>query len=110
MLISPLYFKPDQDADTLALTDHEHFTIDLPCQVSEMKPGQDVAVSTDTGKVFHMYLPRQVQQKIFLYFFIVYLSRWNKENAGRKLPVNGYFSYTNAMVTTCGTLYSYIYI
>ncbi|GFZ22003.1 aconitase 2 [Actinidia rufa] len=48
MLISPLCFKPGQDADMLALTDHEHYTIDLPSQVSEMKPGQ---VSTDTDKL-----------------------------------------------------------
>ncbi|GFZ22000.1 aconitase 2 [Actinidia rufa] len=40
MFISPLCFKPGQDADMLALTGHEHYTIDLPSQVSEMKPGQ----------------------------------------------------------------------
>ncbi|GFZ22006.1 transducin/WD40 repeat-like superfamily protein [Actinidia rufa] len=45
MLISPLCFKPGQDADMLALTDHEHYTIDLPSQVSEMKPDQDIFTS-----------------------------------------------------------------
>ncbi|KAJ8749251.1 hypothetical protein K2173_018730 [Erythroxylum novogranatense] len=52
MGIIPLCFKPGQDADTLGLTGHERYTIDLPSNVSEIRPGQDVTVTTDTGKSF----------------------------------------------------------
>ncbi|RWR79265.1 aconitate hydratase, cytoplasmic [Cinnamomum micranthum f. kanehirae] len=52
MGIIPLCFKPGEDADTLGLTGHERYTIDLPSSVSEIKPGQDVTVVTDTGKSF----------------------------------------------------------
>ncbi|KAG5252061.1 aconitate hydratase family protein [Salix suchowensis] len=49
MGIIPLCFKAGQDADTLGLTGHERYTIDLP---SEIRPGQDVTVTTDNGKSF----------------------------------------------------------
>ncbi|KAI3992752.1 hypothetical protein MKX01_021713 [Papaver californicum] len=52
MGIIPLCFKDGEDADTLGLTGHERYTIDLPSKVSEIKPGQDVTVKTDTGKSF----------------------------------------------------------
>ncbi|XXG40385.1 hypothetical protein AAC387_Pa01g1115 [Persea americana] len=52
MGIIPLCFKPGEDADTVGLTGHERYTIDLPSSVSEIKPGQDVTVVTDTGKSF----------------------------------------------------------
>ncbi|KAL7186555.1 hypothetical protein ACSBR2_028314 [Camellia fascicularis] len=52
MNIIPLCFKPGQDADTLGLTGHERYTIDLPSKVSEIRPGQDVNVTADTGKSF----------------------------------------------------------
>ncbi|XP_057475082.1 putative aconitate hydratase, cytoplasmic [Actinidia eriantha] len=52
MGIVPLCFKPGEDADTLGLTGHESYTIDLPCKVSEIRPGQDVTVTTHTGKTF----------------------------------------------------------
>lgn len=52
MGIIPLCFKPGQDADTLGLTGHERYTIDLPSKVSEIRPGQDIVVTTDTGKSF----------------------------------------------------------
>ncbi|KAJ4851234.1 Acyl CoA oxidase [Turnera subulata] len=52
MGIIPLCFKPGQDADTLGLTGHERYTIDLPANISEIRPGQDVTVSTDNGKSF----------------------------------------------------------
>ncbi|XP_057455822.1 aconitate hydratase, cytoplasmic-like [Lotus japonicus] len=49
MGIIPLCFKSGEDADTLGLTGHERYTIDLP---SEIRPGQDVTVTTDNGKSF----------------------------------------------------------
>lgn len=52
MGIIPLCFKTGEDADTLGLTGHERYTIDLPSKVSELKPGQDVTVTTDSGKSF----------------------------------------------------------
>ncbi|TKY70295.1 Aconitate hydratase [Spatholobus suberectus] len=52
MGIIPLCFKPGEDADTLGLTGHERYTIDLPSNVNEIRPGQDVTVVTDSGKTF----------------------------------------------------------
>ncbi|MED6114382.1 hypothetical protein PIB30_079721 [Stylosanthes scabra] len=51
MGIIPLCFKSGEDADTLGLTGHERYTIDLP-NISEIRPGQDVIVVTDDGKKF----------------------------------------------------------
>ncbi|KAL9236301.1 hypothetical protein vseg_010988 [Gypsophila vaccaria] len=52
MGVIPLCFKAGEDADTLGLTGHERYTIDLPSKVSELRPGQDVTVTTDSGKSF----------------------------------------------------------
>ncbi|KAL8172497.1 hypothetical protein V2J09_024301 [Rumex salicifolius] len=52
MGIIPLCFKAGEDADSLGLTGHERFTIELPSKVSEIRPGQDITVTTDTGKSF----------------------------------------------------------
>ncbi|KAJ6680445.1 ACONITATE HYDRATASE [Salix purpurea] len=52
MGIIPLCFKAGQDADTLGLTGHERYSIDLPSNIGEIRPGQDVSVTTDNGKSF----------------------------------------------------------
>ncbi|CAI0461988.1 unnamed protein product [Linum tenue] len=52
MGIIPMCFKTGEDADTLGLTGHEHYTIELPSSISEIRPGQDVKVTTDDGKSF----------------------------------------------------------
>ncbi|KAK8529116.1 hypothetical protein V6N13_102047 [Hibiscus sabdariffa] len=52
MGIIPLCFKSGQDADTLGLTGRERYTIDLPSKISDIRPGQDVIVTTDNGKSF----------------------------------------------------------
>lgn len=52
MGVIPLCFKPGEDAETLGLSGHERYTIDLPNSVSEIRPGQDIAVVTDNGKSF----------------------------------------------------------
>lgn len=52
MGIVPLCFKAGEDADSLGLTGHERYTIDLPSNISEIRPGQDVTVRTDSGKSF----------------------------------------------------------
>ncbi|KAL3733495.1 hypothetical protein ACJRO7_022940 [Eucalyptus globulus] len=52
MGVIPLCFEPGEDVDTLGLTGHERYTIDLPSEVSEIRPGQDVTITTNTGKSF----------------------------------------------------------
>ena len=52
MGIIPLSFKTGEDVETLGLTGHERYTIDLPSKISEIRPGQDVTVTTDAGKSF----------------------------------------------------------
>lgn len=52
MGIIPLCFKSGEDADSLGLTGHERYTIHLPEKVSDIRPGQDVTVTTDDGKSF----------------------------------------------------------
>ncbi|KAK4743633.1 hypothetical protein SAY87_009945 [Trapa incisa] len=52
MGIIPLCFKAGDDADTLGLTGHERYSIDLPNNIKDIRPGQDVTVTTDTGKSF----------------------------------------------------------
>ncbi|XP_022988674.1 aconitate hydratase, cytoplasmic [Cucurbita maxima] len=52
MGIIPLCFKSGEDADSLGLTGHERYTIDLPDDISKIRPGQDVTVTTDSGKSF----------------------------------------------------------
>jgi aconitate hydratase len=52
MGIIPLCFKAGDDADSLGLTGHERFTVNLPTDVSEIRPGQDVTITTDNGKSF----------------------------------------------------------
>jgi aconitate hydratase len=52
MGIIPLCFKPGEDVETLGLTGHERYTIDLPSKISDIRAGQDVTVTTDNGKSF----------------------------------------------------------
>ncbi|KAF0897786.1 hypothetical protein E2562_000496 [Oryza meyeriana var. granulata] len=52
MGIIPLCFKAGEDADSLDLTGHERYTIDLSTNISEIRPGQDITVTTDNGKSF----------------------------------------------------------
>lgn len=52
MGIIPLCFKPGEDTETLGLTGHERYSIELPSSVSEIRPGQDITVVTDNGKSF----------------------------------------------------------
>ncbi|KAG5110836.1 hypothetical protein JHK82_040059 [Glycine max] len=47
-----LCFKPGEDVDSLGLTGQEGYTIDLPSNVNEIRPGQDVTMVTDTEKSF----------------------------------------------------------
>lgn len=52
MGIIPLCFKSGEDAESLGLTGHERYTINVPNDITQLKPGQDITVTTDTGKSF----------------------------------------------------------
>lgn len=74
MGIIPLCFKSGEDADTLGLTGHERYTIDLPSSVNEIRPGQDITVVTDNGKTFSCTLRFDTEVLILLFhFFLVVL-------------------------------------
>jgi aconitate hydratase len=73
MGIIPLCFKAGEDADSLGLTGHERYSIDLPTNLSEIRPGQDVTVRTDNGKSFTCTLRfdtevHAIQNDIFFIF------------------------------------------
>lgn len=53
MGIVPLQFLPEQNAESLGLTGHEVYTIDLP---DELKPGQLITIKTNTDKTFDVVL------------------------------------------------------
>lgn len=77
MGIIPLCFKTGEDAETLGLTGHERYNIDLPSSVNEIRPGQDVTVVTDKGKSFTCTLRFDtevtVQTRAFLYLEFAWL-------------------------------------
>ncbi|KAM0917627.1 hypothetical protein ACQ4PT_009119 [Festuca glaucescens] len=52
MGVIPLCFKSGEDMESIGLTGHEQYTIHLPSSVHEMRPGQDIVVTTSTGKSF----------------------------------------------------------
>ncbi|PKI59930.1 hypothetical protein CRG98_019703, partial [Punica granatum] len=52
MGIIPLCFKQGEDAKMLGLMGHEKYTIELPSNINEIKPGQDVKVVVDSNNSF----------------------------------------------------------
>lgn len=74
MGIVPLCFKAGEDADTLGLTGHERYTIDLPAKISDIKPGQDITVITDSGKSFTCTLrfDTEVHALFLLQFYFIF--------------------------------------
>ena len=68
MGIIPFCFKAGEDAKTLGLTRHERYNIDLPSNVSEIRPGQDVTAATDNGKSFTCTLRFDTEVKL-AYFY-----------------------------------------
>jgi aconitate hydratase len=52
MGVIPLCFKSGEDMESIGLTGHEQYTIHLPSSVHEMRPGQDIVVTTSTVKSF----------------------------------------------------------
>ncbi|KAK1389035.1 hypothetical protein POM88_017213 [Heracleum sosnowskyi] len=47
-----LCYKAGDVADIVGLTGHERYNIDLPNNLSDIRPGQDVTVIPDSGKSF----------------------------------------------------------
>lgn len=72
MGIIPLCFKAGEDADTLGLTGHERYTIDLPNNIEDIRPGQDVTVKTDTGKSFTCTVRFDTEVLDILLLFLVF--------------------------------------
>ncbi|RVX16541.1 Aconitate hydratase 1 [Vitis vinifera] len=108
MGIIPLCFKPGQDAETLGLTGHERYTIDLPSSVSEIKPGQDITVVDRQWEIIYLYheiryrgwvILVQVELAYFdhggiLQYAIRNLNRWEKLTSLK----------SNRRVGSCSTL------
>ncbi|KAH9563288.1 hypothetical protein CY35_05G118200 [Sphagnum magellanicum] len=63
MGLIPLCFKAGEDAESLGLTGFERYTIHLP-DVENIKPGMDVAVTTDDGKKFTCVLRFDTQVEL----------------------------------------------
>lgn len=64
MGIVPLQFLPDQTAETIGLTGKEIYDIELP---SDMKPGQNIRVLTNTGKTFDVILRFDTEVDLLFY-------------------------------------------
>ncbi|CAM0148478.1 unnamed protein product [Urochloa decumbens] len=64
MGVIPLCFKAGEDADSLGLTGRERYTIGLPTNIAEIRPGQDVTVTTDNGKSFTCTLRLDTQLEL----------------------------------------------
>ncbi|KAJ8963522.1 hypothetical protein NQ314_005564 [Rhamnusium bicolor] len=64
MGIVPLQFQSGENPESLGLTGKENYTINLP---SNIKPGQNVTVTTDTGKSFNVVLRFDTEVDILFY-------------------------------------------
>ncbi|XP_024370454.1 aconitate hydratase, cytoplasmic isoform X1 [Physcomitrium patens] len=67
MGLIPLCFKQGQDADSLGLTGYERYTIEMPTDMKQIKPGMDVNVTTDDGKSFKCTLRFDTQVELTYY-------------------------------------------
>ncbi|XP_037454527.1 putative aconitate hydratase, cytoplasmic [Triticum dicoccoides] len=67
MGIIPMCFKAGEDADSLGLTGHERYTINLPTDVSKIRPGQDVTITTDNDKSFTCILRFDTEVELAYY-------------------------------------------
>jgi aconitate hydratase len=63
MGLVPLCFKTGEDAESLGLTGFERYTIHLP-DIENIKPGMDVAVTTNDGKKFDCVLRFDTQVEL----------------------------------------------
>ncbi|XP_063902804.1 cytoplasmic aconitate hydratase-like [Zophobas morio] len=64
MGIIPLQFLADETAETLGLTGKEVYNIEIP---AELKPGQNIKISTNTGKTFDVLLRFDTEVDLLFY-------------------------------------------
>ncbi|XP_044266914.1 cytoplasmic aconitate hydratase-like [Tribolium madens] len=64
MGIIPFQFLPNETAETLGLTGKEVYNIELP---ADLKPGQNIKISTDTGKTFNVVLRFDTEVDLLFY-------------------------------------------
>ncbi|CAH1283635.1 unnamed protein product [Diabrotica balteata] len=64
MGLIPLQFLPNQGAESLGLTGKENYSFDLP---KDIKPGQLIKVTTDTGKAFDVILRFDTEVDLLFY-------------------------------------------
>ncbi|GJY57315.1 aconitate hydratase, cytoplasmic [Tanacetum coccineum] len=76
-----------EDADTLGLTGHERFTIDLPSKASDINPGQDVVVTTDNGKSFTCIVQFDTQETLACRIDILRFRSWWHRSIRDQEPV-----------------------
>ncbi|KAL7242803.1 hypothetical protein ACSBR1_015235 [Camellia fascicularis] len=78
MCIVPLCFMPGEHADSLGLTGHERYTIDLPSKINKIRPGEDVTVGTDSGKSFTFTVLFDTEVLLTFFLKAVFLLLWKK--------------------------------
>lgn len=71
MGVIPLCFKSGEDMDSIGLTGHEQYTIHLPSSVHEMRPRQDIVVTTSTRKSFTCTLRFDTEVNGTLYLLLL---------------------------------------
>ncbi|KAJ8955621.1 hypothetical protein NQ318_001451 [Aromia moschata] len=64
MGVVPLQFQPGENPESLGLTGKENYTINIP---DNLKPGQHITVSTDTGKNFNVILRFDTEVDLLFY-------------------------------------------
>ncbi|EFA02996.1 Cytoplasmic aconitate hydratase-like Protein [Tribolium castaneum] len=64
MGIIPLQFLPNETAETLGLTGKEIYNIEIP---ADLKPGQNIKISTDTSKTFNVVLRFDTEVDLLFY-------------------------------------------
>ncbi|XP_008200453.2 cytoplasmic aconitate hydratase [Tribolium castaneum] len=64
MGIIPLQFLPNETAESLGLTGKEIYNIEIP---ADLKPGQNIKISTDTGKTFNVVLRFDTEVDLLFY-------------------------------------------
>lgn len=64
MGIIPLQFLSNETAETLGLTGKEVYNIEIP---SNLKPGQHIKISTDSGKTFNVLLRFDTEVDLLFY-------------------------------------------
>ncbi|KAG4963386.1 hypothetical protein JHK85_040840 [Glycine max] len=78
---------PGEDVDSLGLTGQEGYTIDLPSNVNEIRPGQDVTMVTDTEKSFVSTLRFDTEAIFYLSSLLVLVLSKTRTDLGGQVRV-----------------------